>query len=74
MTDPTPEAIRTALARGPATPDALAARLGGVDRESLMWAVSELVAAGAVASTADADCGPDGICATSVPTVYSLPA
>ena len=52
MSAPTPTAILTALERGPATPDALAARLGGVDRESLMWAVEELVGRGAVASTA----------------------
>jgi hypothetical protein len=74
MTTPTPEAIHTALERGPATPDALAARLGGVDRDSLMWAVDELVRQGAIASTAGVDCGPDGLCATGVPTVFSLPA
>jgi hypothetical protein len=73
MSTPTLEAIRAALGRGPATPDALAARLGGVDRDSLMWAVDELVRQGAIASTADVDCGPDGICATSAPTIYSLP-
>jgi hypothetical protein len=74
VSTPTPEAIRTALQRGPATPDALAARLGGVDRDALIWAVEELVSQGLIASTADADCGPGGICATSVPTVLSLPA
>ena len=74
MSAPTQAAILTALERGPATPDALAARLGGVDRESLMWAVEELVEQGAVASTAGVDCGPDGICATSVPTVFSIAA
>ena len=74
MSTPTPEEIRAALTRGPATPDALAARLGGVDRDSLMWAVEELVRQGAVASTAGVDCGPDGLCATSVPTVFSIPA
>jgi hypothetical protein len=74
MSAPTPEAIRVALKTGPATPDALAARLGGVDRDALMWAVDELVREGVIASTASADCGPDGICATSVPTVFSLPA
>jgi hypothetical protein len=74
MSTPTLEAIRAALGRGPATPDALAARLGGVDRDSLMWAVDELVRQGAIASTADVDCGPNGICATSAPMIYSLPA
>ena len=74
MSAPTPEEILAALKRGPATPDALAARLGGIDRDSLMWAVEELVGQGVIASTADADCGPDGICATSVPTVFSIPA
>jgi hypothetical protein len=72
VSSPTPDAIRTALARGPATPDALAARLGGVDRDLLMWAVDELVRAGAVTSTAAGECGPDGLCATSAPTIYSL--
>lgn len=71
---PTSEAIRAALGRGPATPDALAARLGGVDRDALMWALDELVREGAVVSTAEVDCGTDGLCATSAPTVYSLPA
>ena len=74
MSTPTSEAIRAALGRGPATPDALAARLDGVDRDSLMWAVDELVQQGAIASTANVDCGTDGICATSAPTIYSLPA
>ena len=68
-----PEAIRVALRRGPATPDALAARLGDVDREELMWAVDELVRQGAIVSTAGIDCGPEGICSTSTPTIYSLP-
>ena len=74
MSAPTAEAILVALQRGPATPDALAARLGGADRDSLMWAVAELVGQGVIASTAGADCGPDGICATSAPTVYSIRA
>jgi hypothetical protein len=74
MTTPTSEAICAALGRGPATPDALAARLGGVDRDSLLWAVDELVREGVVVSTADADCGPAGVCATSAPLMYSLPA
>ena len=74
MSAPSPETILAALKRGPATPDSLAMRLGGVDRDWLMWAVAELVEQGVVASTAEPDCGPDGLCATSVPTVFSIPA
>jgi hypothetical protein len=69
---PTPQDIVDALRRGPATPDALAARLGEVDREAMWWAVEEAVRRGLVASTAEIQCGPDGLCGTSVPTVFSL--
>ena len=61
-----------ALRGGPATLDALDARLGGVVREELIWAVDEAVARGLVHSTAGADCGPDGICGTSAPAVFTL--
>ena len=74
MSTPSLEAIRVALGRGPATPDALAARLGGVDRDSLMWAIDELMRQAAIVSTADVACGPAGLCSTSPPTIYSLPA
>jgi hypothetical protein len=69
---PTPEDIIDALRRGPATPDALAGRLGQVDREAMWWAVEEAVRRGLVASTAEIECGPDGLCGTSAPTVFSL--
>jgi hypothetical protein len=69
---PTPDDIVTALHRGPATPDALLMRLGQVDREAMWWAVEEAVRQGRVASTAQIECGPDGLCGTSVPTVLSL--
>jgi len=64
--------IVRALRGGPATLDALDARLGGVVREELIWAVDEVVARGLVHSTAGADCGPDGICGTSAPAVFTL--
>jgi hypothetical protein len=64
--------IVRALRGGPATLDALDARLGGVVREELIWAVDEAVARGLVHSTAGVDCGPDGICGTSAPAVFTL--
>ena len=65
-------AIAAALRGGPATLDALDARLGGPERDSLGWAVDDAVARGWVRSTAGADCGPDGICGTSAPAVFAL--
>ena len=47
-------------------------RLGDVDRDAMWWAVDEAVRQGLVASTAEIQCGPDGLCGTSVPTVLSL--
>jgi hypothetical protein len=69
-----PHDILRALRGGPATLDALAARLGGdgAGRDALTWAVDDAVARGWVASTAGADCGPDGLCGTSAPTVFTL--
>jgi hypothetical protein len=69
---PSPEDIVNALRRGPATPDALRARLGQVDPDAMWWAVNEAVRDGLVSSTADIDCGPDGVCGASAPTVLSL--
>jgi hypothetical protein len=60
------------LRGGPATLDALHARLGGPARDALTWAIDEAVARGLVHSTAEADCGPDGICGTSAPAVFTL--
>lgn len=68
----TPEDIVRALRGGPATLDALGARLGGPARDALTWAVEEAVGRGLVASSAAVDCGPDGICSTSAPTVFTL--
>ena len=68
-----PDDILHALRGGPATLDALGARLGGPARDALTWAVDEAVARGLVHSTAGADCGPDGICSTSAPAVFTLP-
>ena len=64
--------IVRALRGGPATLDALHARIGGPDRAALTWAVDEAVARGLVHSSAEADCGPDGICGTSAPAVFTL--
>ena len=69
---PTAEDIARALRLGPATPDALAARLGEVDRDAMWWAVDEAVRRGLVSSTAEIECGPDGLCGTSAPAVFTL--
>ena len=61
-----------ALRGGPATLDALRARMGGPAREELTWALDDAVARGWVRSSAGADCGPDGVCAASAPTVFDL--
>jgi len=61
-----------ALRLGPATLDALSARLGDPARDALTWAVDEAVARGLVRSSAGADCGPDGICGSSAPAVFTL--
>ncbi len=65
--------LLVALRRGPATLDALAQRLGGPDRDALLWAVDEARGRGLLRSTAT-DCGPDGLCASSAPTVVTLTA
>jgi hypothetical protein len=67
-----PDDILRALRGGPATLDALGARLGAPARDALTWAVDEAVTRGLVASSAGADCGPDGICGASAPTVFTL--
>ncbi|HWT23957.1 MAG TPA: hypothetical protein VN213_10670 [Solirubrobacteraceae bacterium] len=65
-------AIARALRGGPATLDALGARLGGAGRDALAWALEDALARGWVASSAQEDCGPDGICSTAAPTVFRL--
>lgn len=72
LVTPSPDDITHALRLGPATPDALAARLGDVDRDAMLWAVNEAVRLGLVSSTAEIECGPNGSCGTSAPTVFSL--
>jgi hypothetical protein len=67
---PDPEAVVAALRRGPATLDALSVRLGGAPRDDLAWALEDARARGWVSSSADAECGPDGICSTGAPVVY----
>ena len=66
------DALLHALSRGPATLDALAARLGGADREELLWALGEAGEQGLAAGAGGLECGPDGLCGTSAPTVYRL--
>jgi hypothetical protein len=66
-----PREIVRALRGGPATLDALSARLGA-ERDGLGWAVDEAVARGWARSSAGADCGPDGVCSTSAPAVFTL--
>ena len=67
-----PEDILRALRGGPATLDALGARLGAPERDALTWAVDDAVARGLGASSGGADCGPDGLCGASAPTVFTL--
>ncbi|MEA2293885.1 MAG: hypothetical protein QOE86_1524 [Solirubrobacteraceae bacterium] len=61
-----------ALRGGVATLDALAARLGGADRDQLLWALDDAASRGWVRSNGGEECGPDGLCGSSAPTVYSL--
>ena len=64
--------IVRALRGGPATLDALAARLGAPERDQLGWALEDARKRGWVNSTAGPDCGPDGLCGTSAPAVFTL--
>lgn len=61
-----------ALRGGPATLDALHARLRAPARDALSWALDEALARGWVRSSAGADCGPDGLCGASAPAVFTL--
>lgn len=61
-----------ALRGGPATLDALAARLGGAERDALLWALDDARARDWLAGGDGVDCGPDGLCGTSAPPVYTL--
>jgi hypothetical protein len=65
-------AIARALRGGPATFDALGARLAPAGRDALTWALEDALRRGWVASSADADCGPDGVCSTAAPAVFRL--
>jgi hypothetical protein len=66
-----PLAVTAALRGGPATLDALGARLGGAAREELAWALDDALGRGWVACPT-ADCGPDGVCSTAPPAVFRL--
>ena len=72
MTPADPHELLRALRGGPATLDALGARLGGAQRDALTWALDEALARGWVRSSAEAECGPDGVCSTSAPAVFTL--
>jgi len=67
-----PDQILHALRGGPATLDALHARLGGPARDAVTWAIDDAVARGLVHSTGAVDCGPDGICGATAPAVFTL--
>jgi hypothetical protein len=67
-----PHDVVRALHGGPATLDALHARLGPAEREALRWALDDAVARGWVRSSAGADCGPEGVCSTTAPAVFTL--
>ncbi len=71
---PIPEdaALLRALRGGPATLDALAARLDGADRDALTWALDEARERGWAVALGGEDCGPDGLCGTSAPAVFRL--
>ena len=64
--------VARALQAGPATLDALHARLGAPARDLLGWAVDDAVARGWVQSSVGADCGPEGICSSTAPAVLTL--
>jgi hypothetical protein len=64
-------AVTRALRGGVATLDALAARLPGPSRDELVWALEDAVERGWVRSSGGEDCGPDGLCGTAAPTVYT---
>jgi hypothetical protein len=67
-----PREVLRALLGGPATLDALGARLRATERDALRWALDDAVARGWVHSSAGADCGPDGVCSTTAPAVFTL--
>jgi hypothetical protein len=67
-----PADLLPALRQGPATLDALAARLGGASRDALLWALEDAREQGLVTGSGGLECGPDGLCGTSAPTVYTL--
>ena len=72
MTPADPRDVLDALRGRPATLAALHARLGAPPRDALSWALDDAVERGWVHSSAEADCGPDGICSTSAPAVFTL--
>ena len=68
---PDAAAVARALRGGVATLDALAARLPGATRDELLWALEDAVDRGWVRSSGGEECGPDGLCGTSAPVVYT---
>lgn len=69
---PDADDVARALRGGPATLDALASRLGGPDRDTLLWAVEDARARGWLQGGEALDCGPDGLCGASAPPVFRL--
>ena len=64
-------AVARALRGGVATLDALGARLSGVPRDELLWALEDAIERGWVQRSGGDECGPDGLCGTSAPVVYT---
>ena len=69
---PDAAAVARALRGGVATLDALGARLGGATRDELLWALEDAIDRGWVRSAGGDDCGPDGLCGTAAPVVYTV--
>ncbi len=73
MNDVEAISVAQALRGGPATLDALSVRLGGgVDRDALLWAIGDARDRGWLSGGEALDCGPDGLCGTSAPPIYTL--
>jgi hypothetical protein len=64
-------AVARALRRGVATLDALGARLSGATRDEVVWALEDAIERGWVQRSGGEDCGPDGLCGTAAPVVYT---
>jgi hypothetical protein len=72
MPTPTSDNIVSVLRFGPVTPDALGARVGHVDRDAMVVGGRGDRPAGIGLVNREIECGPDGLCGTSLPTVLAL--